>query len=172
MGSQLTKPYPSDPAKRYRQHRIGNRVEGTVQTQVWTVELDGTGGSWLCSVTDALGSPLMNNVMVADLLVDPTSTAEDMQTFLEVQMGAGNVIVTGGPGDAGGGTPYVITGAGELIDQRFVINGSAAFITGGGTAQTVTDTTVGGVPTSSVPIGPDLSTNDALPINGPRAREA
>jgi hypothetical protein len=45
------------------------------------------------------------------------ATAEQVQVVLEGQVGAGNVIVRGGPGDAAGSKPYRITFTGSLAGE-------------------------------------------------------
>lgn len=173
MASQLTKPYPSDPAKRYRQSATGAPQEGTSQNATFTITLDGSGGSWFCSVNDRLfNRPLLQAISIAQSLVSSVATAAAMQAFFEVQVGSGNVTVTGGPGAAGGGTPYVATFLGELAGQDLILGHSSFFMTGGAATATVVETQRGGRPVNSVPIGPDLSTVNALPTNGPVAREA
>ena len=42
-------------------------------------------------------------------------SAAELQTALEGELGAGNIEVTGGPGDASGSKPYVITFAAALV---------------------------------------------------------
>jgi hypothetical protein len=46
------------------------------------------------------------------------ATPEEMKADLQEIYGAGNVMVTGGPGDEKGTHPYVITFTGELADQQ------------------------------------------------------
>lgn len=46
------------------------------------------------------------------------ATASTMQTALEGNLGAGNVLVTGGPGGASGSSPYVIAFTGELTGRE------------------------------------------------------
>lgn len=173
MGSQLTKPYPSDAVKRYRQQRVADPQEGTLQNAVFTITLDGSGGSWFCSVNvRRTNKPIKQAITIAESLVSSVANAATMQAFFEAQVGSGNVTVTGGPGAAGGGTPYVATFVGELAGMNLILGHSSFFMTGGAATATVVDTTIGGRPTNSVPIGPDLSTVNALPTNGPVAREA
>jgi hypothetical protein len=45
------------------------------------------------------------------------ATHEEVQTGLEAVFGAGNVVVSGGPGDAMGTKPYFVTFTGSLSDQ-------------------------------------------------------
>lgn len=163
--------YPSDPSRRYRQNRVGERDQGTLQNGVWTVTVDATGGFAFVVMRDTQLRTMKNNFTAADLIVNPVGNAAAWQTFLEGQVGVGNVVVTGGPGASGGGTPYVITGAGQLAGQRFFVEVSNALLSGGGTTITAVETTVGGKPDAAVPIGPALSTVHNLPSNSPRGRE-
>jgi hypothetical protein len=48
-------------------------------------------------------------------------TAEEMQSVLESELGAGNVQVTGGPGDENGTKPYLITFTGGLAGREIEV---------------------------------------------------
>ena len=171
--SPLDRPYPSDPAKRYRQSRVGQNQQGTRQNAVLTVTLNATGGFWFALFTIG-GKVVKQAVSSAQSLVVPTVNAASMQTFADGQLGAGNVVVTGGPGASGGGTPYVFTvpSTSELAGQRLAITGVDTFLTGGGAVSTVVETTRGGIVNATTPIGPALGTAlDANPQNSPRRRE-
>lgn len=77
----------------------------------------------------------------------PASTAAAVQAALEAlpSIGAGNVLVTGGVGAAGGGTPYVITFRGSLGGENQVqVTTTNVSLTGGAATATVTTTTPGG----------------------------
>jgi hypothetical protein len=80
---------------------VGTRGVNEVQS----LTVDATGGNY------TLG---FNGYNTANLT--PASTAAAVQAALEAlpSIGAGNITVTGGPGGAGGGTPYVITFVGAL----------------------------------------------------------
>jgi hypothetical protein len=54
-------------------------------------------------------------------------SAEALQSGLEEHLGAGNVEVTGGPGDASGSKPYVITFTGELTGQEVPLRALGPF---------------------------------------------
>jgi hypothetical protein len=173
--SQLDRPYPSDPSTRYRQGRVGQPQQGTTQNAVWTVTLNATGGLWAFAVTNGGTNKPLSAAFGASsgfATVSPVANAATMQAAFEVYVGAGNVTVTGGPGASGGGTPYVVTFVGQLAGQPIEVAGLATFLSGGGAAQTVTHTTVGGRPSASTPIGPAYAPSGGLPANSPVAREA
>lgn len=171
--SALDRPYPSDPAKRYRQNRVGQPTFPIARNSaVWTCTLNATGGFWLIQVLDSNQRAIKHAYVTADLFANPTGNAAALQTVLEGQVGAGNVTVTGEPGASGGGTPYVITFKGELAGQRILLGSSNALLSGGAATATCVETTPGGVTSPSVPIGPLLGTAlDANPSNSPRRRE-
>ena len=77
---------------------------------------------------------------MAGVFVPYDVSAEVLQSELESTFGAGNVAVTGGPGDAGGTKPYVITFIGALAGKEVKVRLSRA-----GTAPaTLTTLQVGG----------------------------
>lgn len=80
--------------------------------------------------------------------------AATLQTALRAlsSIGAGNVTVTGGPGDAGGTEPYVVTFIGDLgrIDVEAMTTNAASLTGGAGTADVTTDTEGGADLTPSV----------------------
>lgn len=75
------------------------------------------------------------------------ATAAQVQAALQAinTIGAGNATVSGGPGGAGGATPYVITFAGTLTNAPMPLIGTAAGTTplGGGTGTGVANTVTG-----------------------------
>ena len=78
--------------------------------EIQQVTVDATGGQWQISVQTTSGPPIDPEVDTQVALVGATDSAATVQAALEAlsNVGAGNVVVTGGPGDAGGTTPYVI----------------------------------------------------------------
>lgn len=106
--------------------------------EVQTLTVDATAGDYrLRYGSDTTG----------DLAFD-ADDATDVQAALEAlpSVGSGNVTVVGGPGDDGGGTPYVITFAAALSAQDVapleVVDGSTG-LTGGGAVATLETTTEG-----------------------------
>jgi hypothetical protein len=176
--SLLDRPYPSMPASRYRQSRVGNREQGTTQNSVWSMSIDATGGAAILGVRDAQGHPIRltagqtPTALETILTFSFNANAATVQAAIEGYVGVGNVTVSGGVGASGGGTPYVLTFVGEMAGQRVFVGGNNGLLSGGGTTITLTETTVGGTPDAAVPVGPSLSTKDAVPANGPVAREA
>jgi hypothetical protein len=74
--------------------------ESCVNTNtVASVAVDATGGDWTLTVSVG-GSPV-------SVTVGATDTAGTVQNAAEALLGAGNVLVAGGPGDDGGTTPYI-----------------------------------------------------------------
>lgn len=123
---------------------MGDTVLGTGVAHVETLTVDATGGTFDISVGDETASAL-----------DGTITNSALETALEglANVGAGNVSVTGGPGDAGGTTPYVITFQGTLATSSIpdmTVDGSS--LTGGAGTATLATTTKGG-PASGLKAG-------------------
>lgn len=102
-----------------------------------TVTVDATAGEWTISDGTDTSDDLAFDVAEADV-----------QTALEAfdSIAAGDVEVTGGPGDSGGTTPYVIrfTGpkSGTDVPELVVAEGGTP-LTGGGAAVTIETTTPG-----------------------------
>lgn len=75
------------------------------------------------------------------------ASAAEVDTALEAlsTIGAGNVSVTGGPGGAGGGTPYVVTFAGTLANapMPLIVTSAGTTPLGGGAGAAVANTTTG-----------------------------
>jgi hypothetical protein len=77
----------------------------------------------------------------------PSSGVGSVQEYLEAlsTIGAGNITVTGGPGDATASSPYVMTFVGKLAgDDQSQMTSSATNLTGTGKAATVSTVTPGG----------------------------
>ncbi|HEY3435079.1 MAG TPA: hypothetical protein VGK41_05455 [Solirubrobacterales bacterium] len=100
------------------------------------IVVDATGGTWkpkFGGKTAAAG-------------VSATATAKVLREALEAleSIGAGNVDVTGGPGNAGGTLPYYVTFKGALKGQNVaLIEVVEEVTTGGAGTVTVTTTTEG-----------------------------
>lgn len=118
----------------------GTSLVGTNEVQ--TVTVDATGGTFTLT---------FSGKTTGDLAFD--SLAADIQTALEglSTIGSGNVGVTGGPGDAGGTTPYVVTFQGTLADTDVAqMTSDPAKLTGGASTATVATQTPGVTPSVSV----------------------
>ena len=83
---------------------------------ILSATVDATGGLWEIEVTTLDGSGV---AVVDSVQVGATDTAAAVQTALEglSNVSPGDVLVSGGPGDAGGTTPYVIEWDVEAMGQ-------------------------------------------------------
>lgn len=83
---------------------------------------------------------------VSSAEITPAKTAAELKAILEAhgKVGAGNVEVTGGPGGAGGVTPYLITFKGALKDKDIpALEPVNLEVTGGAGTVVVTTVTPG-----------------------------
>jgi len=113
--------------------------------EVQKVKVDGTGATYRLEVDGELTDKLA-----------PGLTAAQLKAELEEldNIDPGDVAVTGGPGDAGGTTPYSITFAGQYEDENVpTIEVVEEELTGGGAAVTVTTTTAGAAGDEILPLG-------------------
>lgn len=110
---------------------IANPIVSTAEVQ--TVTVDATGGTFTVTWNGATTSALAFNVSAASF-----TTAMDA-----IADGTGNVVVTGGPGAAGGGTPYTLTWAARRGNVPAPTTNPALLTGGAGTA--VVATTAAGV---------------------------
>jgi hypothetical protein len=96
--------------------------------------------------------------------LDFDCTAAEMQAALEAlpNIGTGNVVVTGGPGDAGGTTPYTVEFVGDLQSTNVdAMTSTATGLTGGaGTAAIATPQ--GGAGTSTPSFTVAIQVKDQL----------
>lgn len=109
---------------------ITNPIVSTAEVQ--TITVDATGGTFTVTWNGATTSALAFNVSAASF-----TTAMDA-----IADGTGNVVVTGGPGAAGGGTPYTLTwsaGRGNVPAPTT----DATSLTGGAGTAVVATTTAG-----------------------------
>ena len=119
-----------------------NKRDVVTSPTVYTIKVDGTGGTFDLSVDGDLVDDAAYNITAANLKAAIVAASDEVQ---EVQ---DEVTVTGGPGNAGGTTPYVLTipdieGSGAPL----VVTSPADALTGG--AGTVTITTTGGGPVAT-----------------------
>lgn len=120
----------------------------TFNTQPWTNEVqqiavDATGGTFTVTYSGQTTSATAYN-----------ATAATLQTNLIAlsNLDTGDVVVTGGPGDAGGTTPYVLTFGGTLAAYNVAaVTTNAGSLTGGAGTATVSTTTAGPAGTAISP---------------------
>lgn len=110
--------------------------------EVQTVTVDATSGTFTITYSGQTTSALAYNV-----------SAADMQTALEAlsNLAPGDVVVTGGPGNSGGTTPYILTFGGTLAYTNVAqVTCTDISLAGGGDSVTPATTTSGVVPDVSV----------------------
>lgn len=112
--------------------------EGAVTdpNEVVTLTVDATGGTYTLTLgADTTGA----------IAFDATAAALETELEALTTVGAGNVSVSGGPGNAGGTTPYTIEFVGDLASTDVgAITVDDALLTGGGATATVEVTQAGG----------------------------
>lgn len=115
-----------------------------VTSEVQSVKVDGTGGTFQLIYEGDKTAKVAFNVSAAAL-----------KTALEDLPGIPNgaITVTGGPGNSGGTTPYLVTFGGDLAEQDIDLLGDEDELTGGGADVTVTVVTAGGAATKAVQRG-------------------
>lgn len=116
----------------------GQYDPGTVVHESASIAVDATGGTFTITFQGETTAAIAFN-----------ATAAAVKAALELLPGInlGDITVTGGPGDSGGTTPYVITftEAGQYSDQDAPpITTGAGSLTGGAGTAVVTTTTGGG----------------------------
>jgi hypothetical protein len=134
-----------------------NKRDNVVGETVYTIVVDGTGGTFDLEVDGDLVDNAAYNITAADLRTAIIAASDEVQ---EVQ---DDVTVTGGPGNAGGTTPYVLTIPDiDGHDDPLVVTSPADALTGG--AGTVTITQTGGlsVATHHTDVITDPESNDAV----------
>lgn len=107
--------------------------------EVQSIAVDATGGTFTITREGEVTGAIAFN-----------ASAATVQAAIEglASVNPGDVTVTGGPGAAGGATPYVVTFGGQFADadQPALTTGAGALTGGAGTAA-VTTTTAGSAPT-------------------------
>ena len=134
---------------------ITNPIVSTAEVQ--TVTVDATGGTFTVTWNGATTSALAFNVSAASFTSAMDAIAD----------GTGNVVVTGGPGAAGGGTPYTLTWAAGRGNVPAPTTDPALLTGGAGTA--VVATTAAGVTALADPwlsVGAHTSPAGAVPDQG------
>jgi hypothetical protein len=94
---------------------------GIAKDEIQQLKVDATGGEYALIEPKRLHELFEGRRTLGELLytvLPYDASAATVQAALESKVyGAGNVQVSGGPGDAGGTKPYTITFTGELADQ-------------------------------------------------------
>lgn len=105
--------------------------------EVQSIAVDAGGGTWTAKFDGETTAAVAHNVSAANLLAAFNALSN---------VDPGDLVVTGGPGAAGGATPYVITFSGDKYADRDVpvIVTDATSLTGGAGTAAVTTTTAGG----------------------------
>lgn len=109
--------------------------------EVQSVKVNATGGTFTLTFGGQTTAAIAYNA-------NATTGAPSVRAKLEAlsTIGTGNVSVSGGPGNSGGTTPYVVTFIGDLGGQDVAaLTANAASLTGGAGTVTVTTTTQGSV---------------------------
>lgn len=125
----------------------------TGKNDVQTVKVDATSGNYTLEYGGIKTGNLAFNLTAAELKAK-------LELIAALQS---NIKVTGGPGNAGGTTPYVV----EFINDRAnkaveILVGASVSLAGGGAAVTVTHTVSGeGVPAKAVQVGTGLANRSA-----------
>lgn len=107
---------------------IANHIVATAEVQ--TVTVDATGGTFTVTWNGATTNALAFNVSAAGFTAEMDAIAD----------GVGNVVVTGGPGSAGGGAPYTLTWAASRGNVPAPTTNAGSLTGGAGTAVVATST--------------------------------
>jgi hypothetical protein len=116
-------------------------LQGGVTTvgvsEVQHIDVDATGGTFRIA---------WNGQTTVDIAYN--ALAATVQTALEnlTNIAVGDVVVTGGVGKTGGGTPYILTWSpylGNVAEPTTVVTGTPPLLTGGGASAAVSTTTAG-----------------------------
>ncbi len=107
----------------------------TAYNKVQTITVDATGGTFTITYSGQTTTGLAFNASGATV-----TTALDALSNLA----PGDIVVTGGPGASGGGTPYTLTYGGTLAATNVpTVTASGASLTGGAGTATVATTVIG-----------------------------
>ncbi len=120
---------------------IGPFQGGGATNEIVSIAVNATGGTWTATWGGATTAAMAFNISAA---------AAKAALVAATTLGNGDINVTGGPGNNGGTTPYVLefTGAYAAEDVGAVTT-SAVSLTGGGASAAVTVTTAGGSGTAT-----------------------
>jgi len=122
---------------------LGECVQNVNEIQQITV--DATGGQWSIEVTATVGPPANLTSTTETAVLNATDTAAAVQSALESlsNVGVGSVAVTGGPGDVGGTTPYVVEFTAVELTSAPVVAVADVSLTGGASTVVQLQTQVG-----------------------------
>lgn len=108
---------------------------GTVGTnEVSTVTVDATSGNWTLT---------FDGQTTGSIAFDAATSAVETAIEALSNVTAGDITCTGGPGDSGGTTPYVITFAGTVAGATHTISVADVDLAGGGATVSIAETTAG-----------------------------
>jgi hypothetical protein len=105
--------------------------------EVQSVKVDGTGGTFTLELEGEKTDTIAWNASAATVEAELVELAS---------VDSGDVSVTGGPGNSGGTTPYLVTFEGDLGGQNVELLADADELTGGGADVTVSVVTAGESP--------------------------
>jgi hypothetical protein len=118
-------------------------VPGSARDETQSIAVSATGGRFLLLNEEAY---IKSGGSEGFAFFEWNATAAEVQTGLEELYGAGNVTVSGGPGDETGSKPYLVMFVGALAAHRVpLINGefSAVFLECGGAPKCTGTATIG-----------------------------
>lgn len=122
-----------DPHDQARQSLNGTVLDENAANEVQSVTVNAAGGTFTLTYSGQTTSALAFDISAANL-----------KAALEAlsNIGAGDVAVTGGPGDDGGTTPYVVSFQGDLAytDVAQMTSNAGSLTGGAGTAVVATVT--------------------------------
>jgi hypothetical protein len=124
-------------AKRASDNVFGHYDPGTVAHESVSFAVDGTSGTWTISFDGETTAALAFDITAANLKLALEALSNvDVDDFT----------VTGGPGDSGGTTPYIVTASatGQYADQNIPNMTDADSLSGGGADVVVVITAGGG----------------------------
>jgi hypothetical protein len=134
-----------------------NQVDQVTAPAVYEIKVDATGGTFDLSVDGDLVDDAAFNISAANLKTAIVAASDELQ---EVQ---DEVTVTGGPGNAGGTTPYILTVPDlEGHDEPVTVTSPADALTGGAGTVTVTLTGGGVVASHSTTVVTDPNAGNAV----------
>ena len=134
---------------------ITNPIVSTAEVQ--TITVDATGGTFTVTWNGATTSALAFNVSAATFTTEMDAITDD----------AGDCVVTGGPGAAGGGTPYTLTWAAKKGNVPAPTTDATSLTGGAGTAAVATSTAgVSALADPWLSVGAHTSPTHVIPDQG------